>query len=151
MLAICNPYIKFIRGQSPKSRILSIVARVQIFFSIWSVKTTTKKGAWFYNQFCPRRSPSLQSSLKNEHTRIGRFKGVATRINGQKVYPTKCIFLGSANAIFDEERWDFMAITNYMILNKVIVKNMYSLPKIDDLFYQMKGSKSFSKIDLRFG
>ena len=30
------------------------------------------------------------------------------------------------------------------------MKNKYSLPRIDDLFDQMRGAKIFSKIDLRF-
>jgi hypothetical protein len=34
-------------------------------------------------------------------------------------------------------------------LNKVTVKNKYPLPRIDDLFDQLKGAKIFSKIDLR--
>ena len=36
-------------------------------------------------------------------------------------------------------------------LNKVTMKNKYPLPRIDDLFYQMRGAKLFSKIHLRFG
>jgi len=36
-------------------------------------------------------------------------------------------------------------------LNKVTVKNRYLLPRIDDLFDQLKGAKVFSKIDLRSG
>ena len=40
---------------------------------------------------------------------------------------------------------------DYRQLNKVIVKNKYPLPRIDDLFDQMRGAKVFSKIDLRSG
>jgi hypothetical protein len=36
-------------------------------------------------------------------------------------------------------------------LNKVIVKNKYPLPRIDDIFDQLKDVKIFSKIDLRSG
>jgi hypothetical protein len=36
-------------------------------------------------------------------------------------------------------------------LNKVIVKNKYPLPRIDDLFDQLKGVKIFLKIDIRSG
>ena len=39
---------------------------------------------------------------------------------------------------------------DYRQLNKLTVKNKYSLPRIDDLFYQLKGASIFSKIDLRF-
>ena len=40
---------------------------------------------------------------------------------------------------------------DYRELNKVTVKNKYPLPRIDDLFDQLKGASVFSKIDLRFG
>ena len=40
---------------------------------------------------------------------------------------------------------------DYRQLNKMIVKNKYLLPKIDDLFDQLKGASVFSKINLRSG
>jgi hypothetical protein len=39
---------------------------------------------------------------------------------------------------------------DYKTLNKVIVKNRYPLPWINDLFDQLSGAKMFSRIDLRF-
>ena len=39
---------------------------------------------------------------------------------------------------------------DYRQLNKMIVKNKYQLPRIDDLFDQLKCASVFSKIDLRF-
>ena len=38
---------------------------------------------------------------------------------------------------------------DYRQINKVIVKNKYPLPRIEDLFYQLQGAGVFSKIDLR--
>ena len=43
-----------------------------------------------------------------------------------------------------------MCIDNRQI-NKVIVKNKYPLPRIEDLFDQLKGAGVFSNIDMRLG
>jgi hypothetical protein len=40
---------------------------------------------------------------------------------------------------------------DYRLLNEVTIKNKYPLPRIKDLFYQMRGAKVFSKIDLHSG
>ena len=38
---------------------------------------------------------------------------------------------------------------DYRKLNEMTMKNKYPLPRIDDLFDQLKGASVFSKIDLR--
>ena len=40
---------------------------------------------------------------------------------------------------------------DYRQLNKVTIKNRYPLPRIDDLFDQLKGARVYFKIDLRTG
>jgi hypothetical protein len=40
---------------------------------------------------------------------------------------------------------------DYQSLNEVTIKNKYPLPRIEDLFDQIKGASVFSKIDLRSG
>jgi hypothetical protein len=40
---------------------------------------------------------------------------------------------------------------DYRSLNDVIIKNKYPLPHIEDLFYQIRGVRVLSKIDLRSG
>ena len=40
---------------------------------------------------------------------------------------------------------------DYRQLNRVTIKNRYPLPRIDDLFDQLKGARVYSKIDLRTG
>ena len=38
---------------------------------------------------------------------------------------------------------------DYRSLNDVTIRNKYPLPRIEDLFDQMRGVRVFSKIDLR--
>nr|GEV19787.1 hypothetical protein [Tanacetum cinerariifolium] len=45
----------------------------------------------------------------------------------------------------------FWMCIDYRELNKLIVKNCYPLPRIDELFDQLQGSSVYSKIDLRLG
>ncbi|GKB36863.1 putative reverse transcriptase domain-containing protein [Tanacetum coccineum] len=45
----------------------------------------------------------------------------------------------------------FRMCIDYHELNKLTVKNRYPLPRIDDLFDQLQGSRVYSKIDLRSG
>ena len=45
----------------------------------------------------------------------------------------------------------FRMCIDYKQLNNVTVKNKYPLPRIDDLFDQLQGACTFSKIDLRSG
>ncbi|GJZ54613.1 putative nucleotidyltransferase, ribonuclease H [Tanacetum coccineum] len=66
------------------------------------------------------------------------------------------IFLGSslwgAPILFVKEKDGSMRMfIDYRELNKVTVKNVYPLPRIDDLFDQLQGAKWFSKIDIRSG
>ena len=41
-----------------------------------------------------------------------------------------------------------MAQINYRQLNRVTIKNRYPLPRIDDLFDQLRGERAYAKIDL---
>nr|GEZ60301.1 putative reverse transcriptase domain-containing protein [Tanacetum cinerariifolium] len=48
-----------------------------------------------------------------------------------------------------KEDGSFRMCIDYRELNKLIVKNRYPLPRIDDLFDQLQGSSIYSKINLR--
>ena len=45
----------------------------------------------------------------------------------------------------------FQLCIDYRQLNRVTIRNQYPLPRIDELFDQLQGSRVYSKIDLRSG
>ena len=55
-----------------------------------------------------------------------------------------------ASVLFIKKNDDTLRLCiDYRKLNRVSVKNKYHLPRIDDLFDQLKDAKYFSKINLR--
>ncbi|GJU63729.1 putative reverse transcriptase domain-containing protein [Tanacetum coccineum] len=57
-----------------------------------------------------------------------------------------------ASVLFVKKKYgSFQMCIDYCELNKLTMKNRYPLPRIDDLFDQLQGSKVYSKIDLRSG
>ncbi|GJR19415.1 hypothetical protein Tco_0967942 [Tanacetum coccineum] len=54
--------------------------------------------------------------------------------------------------LFNKKRdGSFRMCIDYQELNKLTVKNHYQLPRIDNLFDQLRGSSVYSTIDLRSG
>ena len=53
-----------------------------------------------------------------------------------------------APVIFVKKDGSLRLCIDYRDLNKATLKNKYPIPRIDDLFDQMKGTSVFSKIDL---
>ncbi|GJT14007.1 putative reverse transcriptase domain-containing protein [Tanacetum coccineum] len=58
---------------------------------------------------------------------------------------------GSPVLFVKKKDGSFRMCIDYHELNKLTVKNRYPLPRIDDLFDQLQGSRVYSKIDLRSG
>ncbi|XP_022146110.1 uncharacterized protein LOC111015405 [Momordica charantia] len=62
------------------------------------------------------------------------------------------VFPWGAPVLFVKKKDGSMRLcVDYRDLNKVTIKNRFPLPRIDDLFDQLKGARVFSKIDLRSG
>jgi hypothetical protein len=58
----------------------------------------------------------------------------------------------TAPVLFEEKKDETKRMCiDYKSLNEVTVKNKYHLPRIEDLFDQLRGASVFSKIDLRLG
>jgi hypothetical protein len=70
----------------------------------------------------------------------------------EKVFIRMSLSLWGALVLFvDKKDGSRRMCVDYRSLNEVTIKNKYPLPRIEDLFDQMKGAKTFSKIDLGSG
>nr|GFA11179.1 putative reverse transcriptase domain-containing protein [Tanacetum cinerariifolium] len=58
---------------------------------------------------------------------------------------------GASVLFVKKKNGSFQMCIDYTELNKLMIKNRYPLPRIDDLFDQLYGSSFYSKIDLRYG
>ena len=59
--------------------------------------------------------------------------------------------MGRSGSICEEEGQDLRLCIDYRQLNRVMIQNRYPLPRIDDLFDQLRGARVYFKIDLRTG
>ena len=59
--------------------------------------------------------------------------------------------MGHSGSVCEKKKKDktFRLCIDYRQLNRVTIKNRYPLPRIDDLFDQLRGLRVYSKIDLR--
>nr|GFA03337.1 putative reverse transcriptase domain-containing protein [Tanacetum cinerariifolium] len=61
------------------------------------------------------------------------------RVVGERVYSSEFITVGSTGVVCEKEKdGSFRMCIDYRELNKLIVKNHYPLPRIDDLFDQLQ-------------
>jgi hypothetical protein len=58
---------------------------------------------------------------------------------------------GALTLFVDKKDGSRRLCIDYRSLNEVTIKSKYPLPRIEDLFDQMRGAKLFSKIDPRSG
>nr|GEZ05037.1 putative reverse transcriptase domain-containing protein [Tanacetum cinerariifolium] len=94
-----------------------------------------------------QKAVQISGALTDEAVRNGSIKKVEKKGNVGEPSKDK-----NALVLFVKKKDGTLRMCiDYRELNKLTVKNHYSLPRIDDLFDQLQGSQFFSKIDLRSG
>ncbi|KAI3819254.1 hypothetical protein L1987_13079 [Smallanthus sonchifolius] len=74
-----------------------------------------------------------------------------TRVVRQRIYTSKCVPVGCTILFVMKKDGSRRMCIDYRELNNMTIKNRYPLPRINDLFDQLQGSRLFSKINLRSG
>ena len=55
--------------------------------------------------------------------------------------------MGSSSSLREKKNGSLRLCIDYRQLNIVTIRNQYPLPRIDELFDQLQGSRVYSKID----
>nr|GEV66403.1 putative reverse transcriptase domain-containing protein [Tanacetum cinerariifolium]GEV66406.1 putative reverse transcriptase domain-containing protein [Tanacetum cinerariifolium] len=109
--------------------------------------------AWSRNSYRVSTRSDARSKVTKSTSTFGdaRIVGATSRVARQGIYSAKSLTMGSASFVFKKKDGSFCLCIDNRKLNKLTIKNRYSLLRIDDLFDQLQGARYFSKIDLRSG
>ncbi|GJS63409.1 putative reverse transcriptase domain-containing protein [Tanacetum coccineum] len=105
----------------------------------------------FRIELIPRATPVSKSPYRLAPSELEELSGQLKELQ-DKGFIRPCSSPRGAPVLFVKKKdGSFRMCIDYRELNRLIVKNRYPLPRIDDLFDQLQGSQFFSKIDLRSG
>ncbi|GJV22459.1 putative reverse transcriptase domain-containing protein [Tanacetum coccineum] len=103
----------------------------------------------FQIELIPRAVSIAKSPYRLAHSELEELSGQLNELNDKGFIRPSSSPWRAPDLFVKKKDGSFRMCIDYRELNKLIVKNRYPLPRIDDLFDQLQGSYFFSKIDLR--
>jgi hypothetical protein len=105
----------------------------------------------FVIDLLPRTAPISKWTYRMSVEELKELKKHLTELQ-EAGYICPSLHLGRAPVLFVQKKEGSQRMcVEYRTLSDVTMKNKYPLPRIEDLFDQMRGARVFSKIDLRSG
>ena len=105
----------------------------------------------FVNDLLPGTAPISKAPYRMAPAELQELK-IQLKEMLDKGFIRPSVSLWGAPVLFVKKKDGSMRLCiDYRLLNQVTFKNRYPLPRIDDLFDQLKTAGVFSKIDLRSG
>jgi hypothetical protein len=105
----------------------------------------------FVIDLLPRTAPISKRPYRMSVEELKELKKQLTELQGAGYIRPSSSPCGAPVLVVRKKDGSQGMYVDYRTLNDVTVKNKYPLPRIEDLFDQMRGAKVFSKIDLRSG
>jgi hypothetical protein len=107
--------------------------------------------AQFVIDLLPETTPTPKRSYRMSVEELKELKKQLTELQEAGYIHPKSSPCGAPVLFVQKKEGSQRMSGDYRTLNDVTVKNKYSLPRIEDLFDQMRGARVFSKIDFRSG
>ncbi|GJR23331.1 putative reverse transcriptase domain-containing protein [Tanacetum coccineum] len=105
----------------------------------------------FHIDLIPRAMPVVKSPYHLAPTEMQELSNQLKELQDKGFIRLSSSPWGAPVLFMKKKDGSFRMCIDYRELNKLTIKNRYPLPRIDDWFDQLLGSRYFSKIDLRSG
>nr|GEZ01397.1 putative reverse transcriptase domain-containing protein [Tanacetum cinerariifolium] len=105
----------------------------------------------FHIDLVPEAMPIAKSPYRLEPTEMQELSNQLNELQDKGFIRPSSSPWGAPVLFVKKKDGSFHMCIGYRELNKLTIKNRYPLPRIDDLFDQLQGSRYFSKIGLRSG
>ncbi|GJX71868.1 putative reverse transcriptase domain-containing protein, partial [Tanacetum coccineum] len=103
----------------------------------------------FHIELIPGATPVARAPYRLAHAEMKELAEQLKELSDKGFIRPSSSPWGAPMLFVKKKDGSFRMCIDYRELNKLIVKNRYPLPRIDDLFDQLQGSSIYSKIDLR--
>ncbi|GJV87789.1 putative reverse transcriptase domain-containing protein, partial [Tanacetum coccineum] len=103
----------------------------------------------FWIELVPRAIPVVKSPYRLAPPEMEELSGQLKELQDKGFIRPRSSPWGAPVLFVKKKDGSFRMCIDYRELNKLTIKNCYPLPRIDDLFDKLQGSRYFSKIDHR--
>jgi hypothetical protein len=150
----CKTYIDYVlkteRGKTQLLDLLIVKEFLDVFLKELS-RLSPRKEVEVFIDLLPGTSPIAQSPYRMTLVELVELKIQLQELLDKGFTRYSNSYWGALVLFVKKNNMTLRLYIHYRQLNKVTMKNKYSLPWIEDLFNQLEGVRVFSKIDLRSG
>ena len=150
----CQGYLAYVMETGKDGPLMDEILVVREFPDVFPddiVGLPPEREVEFTIDLIPRTEPISIPSYRMAPTELRELKAQLEELLS-KGFIRPSIFPWGAPILFVKKKDGSLQLCiDYRQLNRVTIRNQYPLPRIDELFHQLQGSRVYSKIDLRSG
>ncbi|GJU10213.1 putative reverse transcriptase domain-containing protein [Tanacetum coccineum] len=143
--------LKSAKEDVPKLSDISVVREFEDVFPEDLSGLPPQRQVEFHIDLVPRAMPIMKSPYRLAPSEMQELSGQLQELQDKGFIRPSHSPWGAPVLFVKKKDGSLRMCIDYRELNKLTIKNRYPLPRIDDLFDQLQGSRYFSKIDLRSG